>query len=61
MYHETLNQALNAENIEMTAMEVDTKIGAMEYEQTVRFQHNGKQVALFRMPSGRYEITAYSI
>ncbi len=62
MYHNTLNLALESEDLEMDMLEVDQKIGAMSYGQTCRFQHDNKQVSIFRSDvTGRYEITAYKM
>lgn len=62
MYFETLNLALDSENISMTDAEVMQKIGNMSYGETKRFQHQNKQIAIFRSDvSGRYEITAYNL
>lgn len=62
MYHDTLNQALDSVGLgDMLALDVDAKIGSMQYGDTKRFQHDGKQVAIYRMDSGRYEITAYKM
>lgn len=61
MYHETINAALGFEKISMTDREVMEKIGSMNIEESRRFEQDGKQVCLYRMPSGRYEITAYKM
>lgn len=61
IYHETLNGALLSENINMTTLEVSQLIGHIDYEETKRFQFENKQVVIYRMPSGRYEITSYSL
>ncbi len=61
MYFDNLNLALASENIEMDINEVSQKIGSISIEETKRFQTNGKQVSIYRMPSGRYEITAYNL
>lgn len=61
MYHETLNQALESENIEMTMDEVSEKIGTMAIGQSVRFQKSNRQVCLYRMDSGRYEVFSYGL
>ena len=60
-YYDNLNAALTSINLEMTDFEVNTIIGSINYEETKRFQFKNTQVVIFRMPSGRYEITSYSI
>lgn len=62
MYHDTLNQALNSEKLEMDMLDVSNKIGTISYGETVRFQHDNKQVVIYRSDvTGRYEITAYKL
>jgi len=59
MYHNSLNAALESENLEMNTTEVSNKIGSLSNGDTKRFQHDGRQVSIYRMNSGRYEILTY--
>lgn len=62
MYHDSLNQALESVGLgDMSCNDVNEKIGSLKNEESKRFQHNGKQVCLYRMSSGRYEIVAYNL
>ncbi len=61
MLYDTLNLALESENIEMDIIEVGQKIGSINKEETKRFQTQSKQVSIYRNHNGRYEILSYAL
>lgn len=61
MYHSSLNEALESQNLEMSINDVTAKIGSIGVNETKRFQHDNRQVSIYRMDSGKYEILSYKL